>query len=67
MAHIPPPRWRKSSYSGVTTENCVEIAALDATTIGVRDSKAPQAGTLNLSPAAWRRLTEEIRADRYAV
>ncbi|MFB4320244.1 DUF397 domain-containing protein [Actinomadura sp. 21ATH] len=37
--------WRKSSRSG-TTENsaCVELAALSVVSVGIRDSKAPDAG-----------------------
>jgi hypothetical protein len=35
-------RWRKSSFSGVA--ECVEVAELDDGRIGVRNSKAPDAG-----------------------
>ncbi|MGW3030992.1 DUF397 domain-containing protein [Streptomyces sp. NPDC001178] len=45
-------RWRKSSYSGDTGGDCVEIAPL-AACIAVRDSKNPPAGILTLSPAAF--------------
>jgi Domain of unknown function (DUF397) len=35
-------RWRKSSFSGVA--ECVEVAELNDGRIGVRNSKAPDAG-----------------------
>jgi hypothetical protein len=44
--------WRKSSYSGDTGGDCVEVAALTPH-IAVRDSKNPSAGILTLSPAAF--------------
>ncbi|MEU3333598.1 DUF397 domain-containing protein [Streptomyces sp. NPDC002144] len=44
--------WRKSSYSGDTGGDCVEVAALTPH-IAVRDSKNPSAGVLTLSPAAF--------------
>ncbi|TXS41563.1 DUF397 domain-containing protein [Streptomyces sp. uw30] len=44
--------WRKSSYSGNTGGDCVEVA--DATPhIAVRDSKNPGVGTLTLTPEAY--------------
>ncbi len=43
--------WRKSSYSGQTT-NCVEIA-FSADVVGVRDSKRPEAGRLTLPASSW--------------
>jgi hypothetical protein len=35
-------RWRKSSFSGLS--ECVEVAELDDGRIGIRSSKAPDAG-----------------------
>jgi hypothetical protein len=43
--------WFKSSYSGSSGDNCVEVA-LDAS-VHVRDSQQPEDGQLVLSPAAW--------------
>ncbi|MCI3274839.1 DUF397 domain-containing protein [Streptomyces cylindrosporus] len=45
-------RWRKSSYSGNTGGDCVEVAHLEPG-IAVRDSKNPAHGTLALSPEAF--------------
>jgi len=49
LANVP---WRKSSYSGNTGGECVEVAPLTPH-IAVRDSKNPEAGTLTLSPEAY--------------
>ncbi|NUR00470.1 MAG: DUF397 domain-containing protein [Streptomyces sp.] len=48
-------QWRKSSYSGDTGGDCVEVANLTPHTalIAVRDSKNPPAGVLTLTPAAF--------------
>jgi len=55
--------WRKSSYSGSTqhTENCVEAAAIPGGMVAVRDSKAPSAGYITVSPAAWRQFLDQVR------
>jgi hypothetical protein len=45
-------RWRKSSYSGNTGGECVEVADLGAR-VAVRDSKDPEVGTLTLSPQTY--------------
>ncbi len=45
--------WRKSSYSG-QDGNCVEVARNLPGLVAVRDSKAPDAGRLLVSPEAWR-------------
>ncbi|GGX44099.1 hypothetical protein GCM10010321_70820 [Streptomyces chartreusis] len=44
--------WRKSSYSGSTGGECVEVADL-APRIAVRDSKNPGVGTVTLTPEAY--------------
>lgn len=51
-------RWRKSSYSAGQT-NCVEVA-LDPQTARVRDTKRRDAGHIEVSPTAWRALTERL-------
>ncbi|MGI5327602.1 DUF397 domain-containing protein [Actinomadura nitritigenes] len=40
--------WRKASYSGNDGGHCVELADLGGT-IGVRDSKDPGGGHINIS------------------
>ncbi|MFF5259055.1 DUF397 domain-containing protein [Actinomadura viridis] len=41
MQRTPTPRWRKSSYSGHSGGDCVEVANLSLVII-VRDSKVPE-------------------------
>ncbi|WP_412519935.1 DUF397 domain-containing protein [Actinomadura madurae] len=58
-----PPVWRKSSRSGGSAgggDGCVELAAL-ADSIGVRDSKAPDAGHLTLSPESFAQLIAAMK------
>ena len=45
-------RWRKSSYSGNTGGECVEVADLPSF-IAVRDSKNPEAAHFAVAPQAW--------------
>lgn len=45
-------QWRKSSYSGSSGGECVEVADLRAH-IAVRDSKNPRAGVLSVAPEAF--------------
>lgn len=51
-------RWRKSSYSG-NQGNCVEVA-FDPRATRVRDTKARDAGQLQVPAAAWRALIERL-------
>ncbi|MFF5264747.1 DUF397 domain-containing protein [Actinomadura viridis] len=57
----PGARWRKSVRSSGEGQ-CVEVASLGGA-IGVRDSKAPAAGHLALSPAVFAELVERVRRD----
>ncbi|MCT7357107.1 DUF397 domain-containing protein [Streptomyces sp. 15-116A] len=43
--------WFKSSYSGSSGDNCIEVALDQA--IHVRDSKQREGGQLALSRTAW--------------
>jgi hypothetical protein len=53
--------WRKSSYSGGGND-CVEVALL-AEHVGVRDSKNPGGGALNVSTQGWRALLGVVGRD----
>ncbi|RFU40501.1 DUF397 domain-containing protein [Actinomadura logoneensis] len=52
--------WRKSSYSGDDHGQCVEVAAIRRA-VGVRDSKAADAGHLLLEPACFASLVEHLK------
>ncbi|WP_329434747.1 MULTISPECIES: DUF397 domain-containing protein [unclassified Streptomyces] len=45
-------QWRKSSYSGGTGGECIEVAETPAA-VAIRDSKAPRLGTFRVSPEAF--------------
>ncbi|WP_329284171.1 DUF397 domain-containing protein [Streptomyces sp. NBC_00691] len=44
--------WFKSSYSGGSGDDCVEVAACP-TTVHVRDSKNPDGPQFTVAPATW--------------
>jgi hypothetical protein len=52
--------WRTSSRSG-NNGQCVEVRDRD-TQIDVRDSKAPIAGMLTFTPAAWTAFTCAVKS-----
>ncbi|XGP79581.1 DUF397 domain-containing protein [Actinokineospora auranticolor] len=56
-AHVS---FRKSSRSDVNGGDCVEVGALPGL-VGVRDSKKPEAGLLELPTTAWTRFVSELR------
>lgn len=58
------PVWRKSRRSTQgTSDQCVEVADLDGR-VGVRDSKAPDAGHLVLSRGAFAELLACLKRDK---
>lgn len=52
--------WRKSSRSSGNGGNCVELADLGAV-VGVRDSKDPDGGHLDVSRDALRVLLTDLK------
>ncbi|WP_306320857.1 MULTISPECIES: DUF397 domain-containing protein [unclassified Streptomyces] len=58
-------QWRKSSYSGNTGGDCLEVATRTPTgTIAIRDSKDPALGHLQVTPRAFREFVEAVAAPR---
>ncbi|MFC0040446.1 DUF397 domain-containing protein [Actinomadura rayongensis] len=56
--------WRKSSRSANTGDrNCVELARFPRV-VGLRDSKAPDAGHLSLTPEAFAALVARVKDGR---
>ncbi|MEU7947897.1 DUF397 domain-containing protein [Micromonospora taraxaci] len=46
-------RWRKSTRSGASGGNCVEVASNLPGVVAVRDSKDVTGPALTFAPAAW--------------
>jgi hypothetical protein len=53
--------WRKSSYSGGSGGNCVEVATPPGT-VTLRDSKHPTGPILCFTPSDWQAFLTRIRA-----
>ncbi|MEU4410121.1 DUF397 domain-containing protein [Streptosporangium sp. NPDC023963] len=54
--------WRKSSYSGGSSDNCVEVAMNLPGFVAVRDSKDPSGPMLTFSPTVWNEFLAGIRS-----
>ncbi|MEU8799334.1 DUF397 domain-containing protein [Spirillospora sp. NPDC048819] len=54
--------WRTSSRSNTQGNECVEVADLGGR-IGLRDSKAPEAGHLALNPEVFATLLASVKRD----
>ncbi|MDG4805973.1 DUF397 domain-containing protein [Micromonospora sp. WMMD1120] len=53
MTDLAGATWRKSTRSGGSGGNCVEVADNLPGVVGVRDSKDPTGPTLTFAPASW--------------
>jgi len=53
--------WRKSSYSGQSGGNCVEVAD-DASRVLVRDTKDRTGPTLRFTPDAWKAFAKQLKS-----
>jgi Domain of unknown function (DUF397) len=56
--------WKKSSWSA-HNGNCVEVAALPAAGVGVRDSKDANSPILIFDQRAWRQFLASVRTGRH--
>jgi hypothetical protein len=56
----PPSQWRKSSHSATGNDTCVELADLGQT-VGIRDSKNPDAPALTITRNALASLLTDIK------
>jgi hypothetical protein len=54
-------QWRKSSYSGNTGGDCVEVADTCPAAVPVRDSKNPAGPVLVVGADAWRAFVDGLR------
>jgi hypothetical protein len=53
LTELTGVRWGKSSYSGPTGGNCVEVAFLAGGQVAVRNSRRPSGPALVFSAGAW--------------
>ncbi|MDX3249333.1 DUF397 domain-containing protein [Streptomyces sp. ME18-1-4] len=53
--------WHKSSYSGGSGADCLEVAPGHPTLVPVRDSKNPHGPKLMLRPEAWSAFVEDVK------
>jgi hypothetical protein len=58
-------RWRKSSYSGASNGDCVEVADGVPGCVPVRDSKDSQGPALVFQGAAWAEFVADVKAGRF--
>ncbi|MEV5759618.1 DUF397 domain-containing protein [Streptomyces tendae] len=61
METTPEYDWYKSSYSGGSGDNCLEVATGIPATIPVRDSKNPAGSALHFHAEAWSVFVDGIR------
>lgn len=55
-------KWRKSSYSGQSGGNCIEVADHDSRVL-IRDTKDLSGPMLRFAPDAWRAFANRVKAD----
>ncbi|MFF5718489.1 DUF397 domain-containing protein [Streptomyces buecherae] len=53
--------WRKSSYSGGSNGDCLEVSTVHPGAVPVRDSKDPQGPALVFGTAAWSAFVGAVR------
>ncbi|MFF5178241.1 DUF397 domain-containing protein [Micromonospora sp. NPDC000316] len=53
-------RWRKSTRSGASGGNCVEVASNIPGVVAVRDSKDVTGPALTFAPAAWAAFVAKV-------
>ncbi|MER7818010.1 DUF397 domain-containing protein [Streptomyces sp. NPDC096153] len=64
--HVVPdaaPGWRKSSYSGGSSGECLEVNDSSAARVPVRDSKNPHGPALVFGPSAWTAFVGALKAN----
>ncbi|MDH2424080.1 DUF397 domain-containing protein [Sphaerisporangium sp. TRM90804] len=57
--------WRKSSFSGGTGGQCVEVASNLPGIVAVRDSKVPDGPKLLSGPSEWRSFVAGVKAGTF--
>jgi hypothetical protein len=57
--------WVKSTYSGPTGGNCVEVASLGAGEVAVRNSRHPAGPALVFTAAEWDAFTGGVKNGKF--
>jgi len=65
QADVTGARWVKSTYSGPTGGNCVEVAPLAGGHVAVRDSRHPSGPALVFAAAEWAAFTGAAKAGQF--
>lgn len=65
MSNPPWLRWKKSSRSGGSGGNCVEVA-FSGDAVVIRDSKCPAGPVLLTGHAGWQGLIDAVKAGRFS-
>jgi uncharacterized protein DUF397 len=60
-------QWRKSSYSGASNGDCVEVADGVPGVAPVRDSKDPQGPALVFEAGAWNDFVSAVKAGWFPI
>ncbi|MFB7513831.1 DUF397 domain-containing protein [Streptomyces sp. NPDC056144] len=55
------PAWRKSSYSGGESGDCLEVNDSVVDAVPVRDSKVPNGPAVVFGSAAWGRFVDGLK------
>ncbi|MET8233544.1 DUF397 domain-containing protein [Micromonospora sp. NPDC005298] len=64
MTDLAGASWRKSTRSGGSGGNCVEVADNLPGVVGVRDSKDPAGPALTFAPPAWAAFVAVVKGQR---
>ncbi|MEU4471657.1 DUF397 domain-containing protein [Micromonospora sp. NPDC023888] len=64
MTDLAGATWRKSTRSGGSGGDCVEVADNLPGVVGVRDSKDPSGPALTFAPAAWAAFVGGVQSQR---
>ena len=64
MTDLAGATWRKSTRSGGSGGNCVEVADNLPGVVGVRDSKDPTGPALAFAPTTWAAFVANVKGQR---
>jgi hypothetical protein len=66
MRHdLPKDKWKKSSYSGAQSGDCLEVQITDDGLVAARDSKSAELGAFVFSPDHWGAFIRDVRRGHF--